>query len=251
MSRGSSRKPQREKSKALTSAEAQDLQQRAEQFNHQLLASEDAYVNELETIIEYIIKPLERNAKRCKIQGGEKEVKKVFQYMHQMQHFHTEFLSLTRDTISIIPDLRKYISFIKTYDEYLHHYDQIIDIFATWRSMEFREFVTLRLKHDKVKKHIIDKLDSLPWYLYRPFDRIKEYHRFLKDIEKISRKGHGDYDLVKDTLSKIRPLYKKIKASLVWLSCSLSMYFTMYSLSLSVRFCGSLFLSSFLSLCGL
>ena len=231
MSHGTSRKS-KPRATSMTSAEAQDLQQRAEQFNHQLLASEDKYVNELETIVEYIVKPLEKNAVRCKIQGGDKEVKKVFQYIHSMRQFHIEFLSFIRDKISIIPDLWKYINFITIYNDYLHHYDQIIDVFATWRSMEFREFVTMRLRHKNVKKHIIDKLDSLPWYLYRPFDRIKEYHRFLKDIEKISRKGVDDYNLVKETLGKIRPLYKRIKASLVWLHFDHSHFIHSFSLLL-------------------
>jgi len=197
----------------MQSEEARDQQSRIEHFNHQLLASEDQYVNVLETIVEYIVKPLEKAAVRCKIQGGEQEVKKVFQYLISMRDFHITFLSIIRETISIIPDLNDYINFIQMYDDYLRHYDQIVAIFATWRSMEFREFVSLRLKHQNVRKHIIDKLDSLPWYLYRPFDRIKEYHRFLKDVEKISRKGHGDYNLVRDSLKKIRPLYRKIKSS--------------------------------------
>ncbi len=39
--------------------DTEELRQRAEQFNHQLLTSEDQYVNELETIVNYIVKPLE------------------------------------------------------------------------------------------------------------------------------------------------------------------------------------------------
>merc|ERR1712113_650991 len=172
------------------------------------LTSEDQYVNELETIVNYIVKPLEKSAVRCKISGGEESVKKVFKYLNSMLQFHVTFLSVIRETISVIPDLYKYISFIQMYDDYLHHYDKILQIFSTWRSMEFREFITMRLKHKNVKKNIIDRLDSLPWYLYRPFDRIKEYHRFLKDIEKITRKSSDDYNLVSKTIMKIRPLYK-------------------------------------------
>eukprot|EP00484_Ammonia_sp_Unknown_P005288 CAMPEP_0197081520 /NCGR_PEP_ID=MMETSP1384-20130603/214674_1 /TAXON_ID=29189 /ORGANISM="Ammonia sp." /LENGTH=771 /DNA_ID=CAMNT_0042520415 /DNA_START=23 /DNA_END=2338 /DNA_ORIENTATION=- len=189
----------------------EDLRQRAEQYNHQLLTSEDIYVNELETIVTQIVRPLENAAVRCKIPGGTEEVKQVFKYISSMLHFHENFLSVIREAISVIPDLYKYINFITMYDDYLHHYDRIINTFASWRSMEFREFIMMRLKHNTVKKNLIDRLDSLPWYLYRPFDRIKEYYRFLRDIEKITPKGHEEYGMVNKTIAKLRPLYKKIK----------------------------------------
>lgn len=195
------------------SSDSEELRQRAEQFNHQLLTSEDQYVNELETIVTYIVKPLEKAAVRCKIPGGEDQVKKVFKYLNSMLQFHITFLSVIRETISVIPDLYKYIGFITMYNDYLQQYDGILEIFATWRSMEFREFITMRLKHKNVKKTIIDRLDSLPWYLYRPFDRIKEYHRFLKDVEKVTKKSDDTHSTVYKTLTKIRPLYKKIKQS--------------------------------------
>eukprot|EP01084_Bolivina_argentea_P281126 480959_1 len=200
-------------------SDTEELRQRAEQYNHQLLTSEDQYVNELETIVKYIVHPLQKAAVRCKIRGGEEEVKKVFHYPNAMLMSHVTFLSVIRETISVIPDMYKYIGFVQIYIDYFHNYDKILHIFANWRSMEFREFVSMRLKHKDVKQHIINRLDSLPWYLYRPFDRIKEYHRFLKDIQKITQpKQHhnsqeiDEYNLIKKTIAKIRPLYKKIKS---------------------------------------
>eukprot|EP01083_Nonionella_stella_P202871 740726_1 len=44
-----------------------ELRQRAELYHRQLLASEDQYVNELETIVKYIAHPLQKAAVRCKI----------------------------------------------------------------------------------------------------------------------------------------------------------------------------------------
>eukprot|EP01084_Bolivina_argentea_P254356 427592_1 len=125
-------------------SDAEEFQQRAEQYNHQLLTSEEQYVNELETIVNYIVKPLEKASIHCKIPGGEESVKKVFKYLNSMLQFHTTFLSVIRETISAIPDLYKYIGFITMYDDYLHHYDEILQIFSTWRSMEFKEFITMR-----------------------------------------------------------------------------------------------------------
>eukprot|EP01084_Bolivina_argentea_P254355 427591_1 len=100
-------------------SDSEELRQRAEQYNHQLLTSEDQYVNELETIVNYIVKPLEKSAERCKISGGGESVKKVFKYLNSMLQFHVAFLSIIRETISIIPDLYKYIGFITMYDDYL------------------------------------------------------------------------------------------------------------------------------------
>eukprot|EP01084_Bolivina_argentea_P254354 427590_1 len=123
---------------------SEELRQIAGKCNHELITSEDQYVNELETIVKYIVKPLEKSAARCKISGGEESVKKVFKYLNSMLQFHETFLSIIRETISIIPDLYKYIGFITMYDDYLHHYDEILQIFSTWRSMEFKEFITMR-----------------------------------------------------------------------------------------------------------
>ena len=134
-------------------SDADEIHQRAEQFNHQLLTSEDAYVNELETIVTYIVKPLEKAAVRCKIPGGEPEVKQVFKYLNSMLQFHITFLSVIREAISVIPDLYKYIGFIKMYDDYLIHYDDILKIFATWCSMEFQRIINMRLKHKNVKNN--------------------------------------------------------------------------------------------------
>eukprot|EP00485_Elphidium_margaritaceum_P024314 CAMPEP_0202712972 /NCGR_PEP_ID=MMETSP1385-20130828/47596_1 /ASSEMBLY_ACC=CAM_ASM_000861 /TAXON_ID=933848 /ORGANISM="Elphidium margaritaceum" /LENGTH=650 /DNA_ID=CAMNT_0049373175 /DNA_START=22 /DNA_END=1974 /DNA_ORIENTATION=- len=192
-------------------SDTEELRQRAEAFNHQLLTSEDQYVNELETIVYYIVQPLEKAAVRCKIPGGPQEVQRVFKYLTSMLQFHSTFLSVIRDAISVIPDLYKYINFVQMYDDYIRDYDAIVDVFGSWRSMEFREFVIMRIKNKNVSGSIIDQIHLLPWYLYRPFDRIKEYYRFLKDIEKVTEKGQADYNLALKTVAKLRPVYKKIK----------------------------------------
>lgn len=159
---------------------------RIQEYNHHLLSSEDQYVNELETLVLYIFEPLAKNAKRCKIDID--SVKKVYAYLDSMLKFHLTFLGVIRETVSVLPDLYKYQSFVKMYADYLTAYDDIIYTFSTWSSMECREFLTLRLQQNEVKKHIDQRLCSLPWYLYRPFDRIKEYHRFLKDLCKLTHR---------------------------------------------------------------
>ena len=163
------------------------------------------------------MKPLEKAAKRVHISGGEPEVKSVFGSLKSLLQFHTTFLSMIRDKLDVVETLCTYINFIQMYQDYLHRYDEILNTFGSWKSLEFREFITMRLRNPNVKKKIIDRLDSLPWYLYRPFDRIKEYHRFLKDLQKVTGRENENYQHVKKSIAKIRPLYKRIKSSFVYL----------------------------------
>jgi len=188
---------------------SEDRKQYKEYYNHQLLISEDEYVNVLEAIVDNVVVPLRKHADRCKIKR--ENVDYVFYFIEQMKNFHLQLLTVMREKISIVEDFLLYINFLSMYNDYLEKYDKILNCFSTWTSMEFREFVQLRLQDEKIQKHINDRLCSFPWYLYRPFDRVKEYHRFFKDLKHVSKKDDEDFEMIQKCYEHIVPICKKIK----------------------------------------
>ena len=79
--------------------------------------------------------------------------------------------------------------------------------------MEFREFMILRLQNEQCQKFIDNRLCSIPWYLYRPFERIKQYYRFFRDLEKITFKTDDEYKKLIKCRDTLKSLYEKIKKS--------------------------------------
>ena len=62
-----------------------------------------------------------------------------------MLAFHRLFLNATRDEINVLPKFSEHIHFVNMYQEYLDNYPHILEIVSQWRSMQFREFMKLRL----------------------------------------------------------------------------------------------------------
>ena len=190
----------------------EDIQrhQKQEAYSHELSTSEDFYVSELEAIVTHIVNPLSANAIRCGLK--EDEVNYVFGIFNHMFQFHLQILRIIRDELSVVPTFYKYSGFIKMYKDWLLKYDNVLNIVSLWaNSMEFREFMILRLQSDKVKEIIDSRLCSIPWYLYRPFERIKQYFRFFKDLSLITIEKDDDYLKLKKCFNEIKPLYELIK----------------------------------------
>ena len=187
--------------------------QQREEYDHHLIQSEEEYVKILCALVEGIYNPLKKYATRCKI--SKESVEQVFHSLEQMQQFHVPFLDGIREQDRVLDAFAPFYNFTSMYEEYFKNYSQILDIFASWQSMEFREFVTLRLKDTNVSKDLDPRLSSLPWYLYRPFDRIKEYYRYFKDLFQISRDDDTDIDDKKLTLvmKSVKKVYNLLKNS--------------------------------------
>ncbi|ETO25753.1 hypothetical protein RFI_11386 [Reticulomyxa filosa] len=159
-----------------------------------------------------------------------------------MLQFHVNFLSVIRDALNIVPDFYKYSNFVQMYDDYLGKFDSVLQVFAEWKSMQFRSFINMRLENEKVKKCIeAPMLWMLPWYdylasskksliilsfplslqkkkkkkkryLYHPFERLKVYYKFLRDLESLSKAGDEDRKFLDDSLVKFKKVYQKNQA---------------------------------------
>ncbi|ETO14531.1 hypothetical protein RFI_22834 [Reticulomyxa filosa] len=162
-----------------------------EKCNHDLLKSEDEYVNMLEVIVKNVFKPLHEHSEKLRLKP--QHVQYVYLFLEHMLQFHMNFLSVIRDALNIVPDFHKYGNFVQMYDDYLGRFDSVLKVFAEWKSMEFRSFASMRLENEKVKKCIeAPMLCMLPWYLYHPFDRLKIYYKFLRDLESLAQEGDDD-----------------------------------------------------------
>ena len=196
-----------------------ERQHRREAFDHDLIQSEEEYVTILCGLIEGVYLPLKKHANRCGITPN--RVDTVFQYLEEMQRFHVQFLDSIREQERVLDTFAQFGEFTSMYQNYCKDYSRILDEFATWQSMSFREFVQLRLQEisGRTRKAIDARLSNLPWYLYRPFDRITEYYRYLKDLKRLSRPHDTDIndknlDIV---IKQVRHVYSHIKKSLVFL----------------------------------
>jgi len=184
--------------------------QNQEACNHELVTSEDFYVSEMEAIITHIVSPLRINASRCNVKCCEVDL--VFGTMKHMLSFHLSFLRAIRSEVSVVPTFANYVSFVQMYIDYLNQYSDILDIMAKWTSsMEFREFMTLRLQNEQCQQFIKGGLSSMPWYLYRPFERIKQYYRFFKDLLKITECNDREYALIVKCKNTLKPLHSNIR----------------------------------------
>ena len=138
-----------------------------ETYNHELITSEDFYVSEIESLITHIVHPLEKSASRCHIKD-EKQIDFVFGITKHLKDFHLQFLRIIQNELSVIDTFSTYIGFIQLYSDYFVRYSSIIDTVASWsKSMEFREFIQLRLNNEQCRKYIDNRLCSVPWYLFR------------------------------------------------------------------------------------
>ena len=184
--------------------------QNQEAYNHELVTSEDFYVSEMEVIITHIVNPLRGNASRCGIKAAEVDV--VFGTMKHLLTFHLSLLRTLRDEVSVVPTFASYIAFVQMYSDYLQQYTAVLDVVAEWASsMEFREFMRLRLLNPRCQQFVKGGLSSMPWYLYRPFERIKQYYRFFKDLQKITDRHDREYALILKCKETLKPLHDKIR----------------------------------------
>ncbi|ETO26675.1 hypothetical protein RFI_10459 [Reticulomyxa filosa] len=209
----------------------------------QLLKSEDEYVNMLEVLVKYVFRPLHENSARLVVYVSKKkknnvkvknlnkwinvQVQFVYLFLEHLLQFHMNFLAVINDELNIVPDFYKYSNFVQMYDDYLGKFDNVLRVFAEWKSMEFRCFVTMRLESERVQKHIeAPMLYMLPWfkkkkniyiytymYLYNPFERLKVYYKFLRDLQNLSMEGDEDKKFLEGSLVKFRKVYHKIKQS--------------------------------------
>lgn len=186
--------------------------QKKEAYNHELVTSEDFYVSELESLCSHIIQPLKQNAIRCNIKT--EQVIFVFGIIQHILSFHLQLLRIIRDELTVVYSFETYIGFIQMYLDYFKKYNSILDIVSIWsESMEFREFMILRLQNEQCQKFIDNRLCSIPWYLYRPFERIKQYYRFFKDLEKFTKQTDDEYNKLIKCKNTLKNLYDKIKKS--------------------------------------
>jgi hypothetical protein len=171
----------------------------------------------LEAMVNFIYNPLRENAPRMGL--TEARVTSVFVFIQHMLEFHVNFLTVIREPISIMPTFGKYCSFVQIYQDYLQKFDKILDVLATWRSMKFREFVRHRLGRKEVARVLgtsageAPTIDALPWFLYRPIDRVKEYYRFLKDLKNLPLPDDEDGGEIDKALAVFRPVYLQVKKS--------------------------------------
>lgn len=186
--------------------------QKKEAYNHELVTSEDFYVSEIEALITHIVNPLKSNAIRCNIK--KEQVIFVFGIIQHILQFHLQLLRIIRDELSVISTFETYLGFIQMYTDYFKKYMKILDIVSIWsQSMEFREFIILRLQNEQSQKYIDNRLCSIPWYLYRPFERIKQYYRFFKDLEKITKNTDHEYNKLIKCKNTLKSLHEKIRNS--------------------------------------
>lgn len=194
--------------------------QNQEAYNHELVTSEDFYVSEMDVMMTHIVGPLGGNAARCHIKASEVDV--VFGTMRHLLTFHLSFLRTLRDEVSVVPTFANYIAFVQMYIDYLNQYTLILDVVAGWASsMEFREFMMLRLQNEHCRQFIKGGLSSMPWYLYRPFERIKQYYRFFKDLQKVTDCNDREYAQIIKCKETLKPLHSKIRRSMS-IHCGLS-----------------------------
>mmetsp|Transcript_68900 Transcript_68900/g.109374 ORF Transcript_68900/g.109374 Transcript_68900/m.109374 type:complete len:642 (+) Transcript_68900:67-1992(+) len=181
-----------------------------EAYNHELITSEDVYVSELDTLMTHVIKPLMGNLARCHMSADEASF--VFGILQHMATWHETLLRLIRDELSVVPTFAQFIGFLQMYTDYLAKYLSMLDVVAKWSdSMQFREFVVLRLQNQQCKQYIDQRLCSIPWYLYRPFERVKQYYRFFKDLETISTEHDDEMKDLRKCKSHLKVLHDKIK----------------------------------------
>ena len=182
-------------------------------YNHLLLASEIFYLKELQCIKNYIATPLKEN---CLSFNDDEEmniddINRTFKQWDILLKFHKSFLNAITEQKHILPTLFKHINFTKLYIEYSTRYESMLETFSKWNSKKFKNFIIKQLENENVTKIIENNLCSLPWYLYRPFDRIKEYRRFVKDLQLLSQQNDEDYELINETKNQLSFAYKHIK----------------------------------------
>ena len=195
-------------------------------YNHLLLASEIFYLKELQCIKDYIFVPIRDNVSTM-IDGNstpnkpmvgqelnkfkQNDINIAFKHWNHLLSFHDSFLSAIKEQKHILPTLYQFINFTKIYVEYAQEYEKILNIFSHFTSSNFKQFIIKQLENENLIKIIENNLCSLPWYLYRPFDRIKEYRRFVKDLQLLSQSNDDDYDLINKTKTHLSHTYKQIK----------------------------------------
>ena len=195
-------------------------------YNHLLLASEIFYLKELQCIKQYIFIPIKENISSLTDEAiNPDDINIAFKHWNHFLTFHDQFLTAITQEKHILPTMFRYINFTKIYIEYSKEYEQMLRIFSSWTSTEFKKFLVKQLENETLTKIIENNLCSLPWYLYRPFDRIKEYRRFVKDLQLIAQTQDDDYELINKTKNHLTHTYKQIKKGIdINLSFSSSYY---------------------------
>ena len=197
--------------RALT---AESRAQRRKQRDHKLVKSEEQYQQFLSTLVKKIYVPLKTNAKDLKI--SEESVEQVFGYIRKIEQFYVSFLDSIHHQDGVLDAFVLFEKCAPIYEQYLKHYNSILDVLASWRSTEFREFMTLRLKDSNItagldaylENNVFDPHLSLPWLVYYPFGRILKYYRYLQDLFRIAY--DDDTDIGDKKLAMVMKSVKKV-----------------------------------------
>ena len=159
--------------------------------------------------------PLKKYANKVGITP--ERVDRVFHFLETMQQFHVQFLDSIREQERVLDTFSQFNQFTSMYEDYADAYPLILEECASWQTMEFREFVSLKLQQISRQTHktIDDRLSNLPWYLYRPFDRITEYYRYLKDLKRLSRPNDTDINdkHLNLVIKQVKKVYGHIRKS--------------------------------------
>lgn len=168
-----------------------------ERVVHEILSTEEAYVQHLHEIIEGYLKKMRSKGSPF----PEQDVKDLFMNIEEIYEFNKEFLAELEDCGDDPVDIAScFVSKekgFKTYTDYCTNYPVSMEVLT--KSTQQKETA------DFIKKIQVQLGHSLPLgsYLLKPVQRILKYHLLLQDIQKHfdEERYPEDYEVISDALS--------------------------------------------------
>ncbi|XP_071492691.1 rho guanine nucleotide exchange factor 39-like [Diadema antillarum] len=174
-------------------ARGDKMERKREKIVTEIFASERRYLEQLDIVITYFMRPLQR----LRI-VPENDVRIMFGDLTAIQAINKELLAHMEE-MSIGEAFLQLAPYIKLYSTYANNFEKAMDLLQEWESKtsDFNRF--LREQESKPECRSL----SLHALLITPIQRVPRYKLLLKQLLDHTQQSHTDYEKLKDALNNI------------------------------------------------
>ena len=168
----------------------------------EIVSSEEKYISDLRTLIEFWHPKLQNSGKIEK-----EDLDTIFKNLTPIFGCHSSFYDDIKDCTKyssrIAPQFIKFAPLFKFAQTYIATYPTIQGIIKSYEDKSSYKSMMKKLQAECGDR-------DLASYLITPIQRMPRYILFLRDLVKVTRKDHPDYDLISIAFNEIDKVTKEI-----------------------------------------
>ena len=168
----------------------------------EIVATEEKYISDLKTLIEFWLPKLQSSGKIEK-----EDLDTIFKNLPPVFGCHSSFYDDIKDCTKysscLAPQFIKFAPLFKFAQTYIATYPTIQGIIKTYEDKTSYKNIMKKLQAECGER-------DLASYLITPIQRMPRYILFLRDLVKVTRKDHPDYDLISIAFNEIDKVTKEI-----------------------------------------